>query len=75
MFFRPVFFSVGCNPLLGHGVHLVCPYPLFFFFFLMEGKRIDQNIRIEKKVQGPLHTRITRGKGQVPLYETFVSVI
>lgn len=47
IFFRPAFFSVDCNPLLGHGVSLVRPD---LFFFLMEGKRIDHNIRIEKKV-------------------------
>lgn len=57
MFFRPRFFSVGCNPLLGHEVNSVCPDQLCCFFFIGKEENRPEFKRVEKKVQNPLHVR------------------
>ena len=46
-----MFFIVDGSPLLGHGVSLVCPGQSPFVFFLWtKAKRLDQKVRIEKKI-------------------------
>lgn len=67
MFFRPVFFSVGCNPL-GNEVNLGCADQLFNGG---EGNRPELK-EIDKRIAC---TRVTGSRDQVLFFETFVSVI
>lgn len=75
MIFRPTFFGMDCNLLLGHEVSLVCPDQLFFFFLNGREENRPEHRRIEKKIQESIgYIKVTKDKSQLLFCETFVSV-